>query len=114
PARAGATGALPAAPAQVPAAGGPSGAASAPTGEDGGSQLSDEQVLDPNVLARVFQQPPPEAPPQQSGLGKQAAGGPEEMLRSELAPLELVGDVQFANGVLYVDWRDKKRVTEAI
>jgi hypothetical protein len=108
-ARAGAGGARPA----IPAAGAPAGPS--PDGGDAGDAgaLSDQQVLDPQRLAAIFQRPPDAAPKQQSGLMQRGAatkdGGD---IKNEVAALGLVGDAYLKGKTLLVDWRDKTRVKE--
>jgi len=102
--------------AQIPAAGAPTADPSQPNGD--GSQLTDAQVLDPEVLKRVFGEPPAEpSGPLPTGLGAPGKGGQsvEETLRSELATLRLHGDAYLVGtNKLLVDFRDKKAVKLAI
>jgi hypothetical protein len=115
--RAGATGAQPAAPgpaaapgAEIPAAGAPTGAPA--PGPDG--KLTDQQVLDPKRLEQLFAQPPEtKGKPSETGLGK---GDLASELEADLAAIlsELNGDVVLVGSTVYVNWKDKNRVTKQL
>ncbi|HEV8671000.1 MAG TPA: hypothetical protein VGS01_09735, partial [Candidatus Limnocylindria bacterium] len=99
--------------AQIPAAGAPTGRdPSQPPDNGDGSGLTDQQVLDPAMLQKVFGEPPAEpSSPLPTGLGRPGKGGQsvEETLRSELATVQLHGDAYLVGkNKLLVDWRDKK------